>query len=324
MTWHLFGTVLTHQGTYANNRGENRGATNTLQKVIRNGGQYTTVSSEAIRYALREGWQAERIDLNRTMPDHRSNVWQDRTFKNWQAYVDDDVLGYMHASEELSRRGIFEINRAISTTPWPGTIHRNFATPGSNPAVNSNDPIPYGIEVHHTRYQFPFALTPEYLGRVGETKKNGKKKTASYKDLLSKDEKIKRVTYLLQGIQNLRRVGGNHARYMTDYSPEAIVLRWTTDPAPRMLYCFEEGEYGEISLKQLVRKLEGGDISATELFIGTNIEIKGIDELESKGVSVKKGVKAAITELLTRIKSIVKPSENNNTGEKKRGKKRSR
>lgn len=297
MTWHLFGMVLTHQGTYANNRGENRGATNTLQKVIRRGESYTTVSSEAIRYALREGWQGEGMKLNRTMPDHRSNVWQARDFKKWQDYLDDDILGYMNAGKELSRRGILEINRAISTRPWPGTIHHNFATAGSNPGVSAENPIPYSIEVHDTRYQYPFAMTPEHIGRLGIVEKN----VAGYKDLLDVEKKIERMTAVLRGIENLRRAGGNHARYMTDFSPEAIVLRWTTDPAPRMFYCFEEGEYGEINLKPLIPKI-GGDIEGSELVIGTSLDLKECDELETKGVPKKKeGVKAAITEILDRM-----------------------
>src|SRR5271156_6359003 len=56
MTMHLFGTILTPQAVAHNNRGESEGTVSTLQKVIRNGDIYSTVSSEAIRYALRESW----------------------------------------------------------------------------------------------------------------------------------------------------------------------------------------------------------------------------------------------------------------------------
>ena len=44
MSKHLFGMILTHQGTYANNRGENEGNATTLQKVLRNGDLYTGVA----------------------------------------------------------------------------------------------------------------------------------------------------------------------------------------------------------------------------------------------------------------------------------------
>ena len=76
--------------------------------------------------------------------------------------LDDDVLGFMHASNDtVSRRAPLEVTRAISITPWTGEVMHNFASPGSNPARAGNDPIPYSVEAHHTRYQFGFALTPE-------------------------------------------------------------------------------------------------------------------------------------------------------------------
>jgi CRISPR-associated protein Cst2 len=278
MTWHLFGVVLTNQNTAANNRGENRENTTTLQKILRNGEQYTTVSAEAIRYALREGWQmVDGISLNRTLPDHRSNKWEDRGFENWARYVDDDVLGFMHAGDAKSRRGVLEISRAISTKPWAGEFVRNFASPGSNPTVSSEDPIPYGAEVHHTRYQYGFAMTPQFLGRDGNST-NGS---------LTSKKKFQRIQWVLEGLQNLHRVGGNHTRYLFDFSPDAIVLRLTTDPAPRFLNCFDEGEHGEISLKELlVRVKQDGDIEGSELIIGSNIDIPEIASLKQRGAWV--------------------------------------
>ena len=49
MSLHVFGTVLTARAVAANNRGENEGTTATLQKIIRDGDLFTTVSSESIR-----------------------------------------------------------------------------------------------------------------------------------------------------------------------------------------------------------------------------------------------------------------------------------
>ncbi len=132
MTWHLFGVVLTHQNTAANNRGENRDTTTTLQKILRNGDQFTTVSAEAIRHGLREVWQMEGRVLNRMLPPLPENrePFEDRTFNNWSRYLDDDILGFMNAGDARSRRGILEISRAISTKPWVGEFVRNFASPG--------------------------------------------------------------------------------------------------------------------------------------------------------------------------------------------------
>ena len=308
MTIHIFGMVLTHEGTFSNNRGENEGNTNTLQKVIRNGDLFSTVSAEAIRYALRDGWQQAGETLNRKTLDHRAVKYTDREFADgsWPNRLDDDVLGFMHAKDDtVSRRAPLEVTRAISVTPWTGETMHNFASPGSNPAVTSGDPIPYSVEVHHTRYQFGFALTPDSLGRASnhaDSKHNN-------------DEKIRRIEATLNGLASLRRVGGAHARYFADYSPEILILRVTTDPAPRMLYCFEQHEgSGDISVCALEKKL-GRDIGPEELIIGAAIDIAELGNLERdddgqitvdspwNGATLTDGVKDAVKKCVSRLDS---------------------
>jgi CRISPR-associated protein Cst2 len=287
MTMHLFGTILTPQAVAHNNRGESEGTVSTLQKVIRNGDLHSTVSSEAIRYALRESWLGdEKLALNRKV-SHNGSEWVDKEFKKPEDYIDNDVLGYMHAKKEtVSRRGILEISRAISTTPWPGTISAHFASPGSNPAVTKNDPIPYQCEVHDTRYQYTFAFTPEAL----------------LKDKRTRTEKT------VLAIQNLRRPAGNHARFLFDFAPEAIVLRWTADPAPRMMFCFEQAENGRLDINRLVARTEGDhpDIDPKELVVGTSEKVDGLEKLRERGVKVYPGVKAAFADLLARIANDIK------------------
>lgn len=306
MSVHIFGMLLTHEGTYSNNRGENEGNTNTLQKVIRNGDLYTTVSAEAIRYALRDGWQRDGQTLNRRTVDHRSVRYTDRDFKDWTDHLDDDVLGFMHAKNEtLSRRAPLEVTRAISLTPWTGEVMHNFAASGSNPAVGSGNPIPYSVEVHHTRYQFGFALTPDSLGRESNDAK------CSYTD----DVRQMRVEATLEGLINLKSVGGAHARYYADYSPEVIILRVTTDPAPRMLYCFDQQEgVGEIDVHRLTRKL-GADIDPEEVIVGTGFDLAELRALECedavitsegpwKGATLVRGVKEAVRICMERYRCM--------------------
>jgi CRISPR-associated protein Cst2 len=286
MTMHLFGTVITPQAVAHNNRGESEGGTiSTLQKVVRNGDIYSTVSSEAIRYALREGWLGDAtLSVNRTV-SHDGSTWADKEFKNPENHIDDDVLGYMHAKKEtVSRRGILEISRAVSTTFWPGTISSHFASPGSNPAVKTENPIPYQCEVHDTRYQYTFALTPDAL----------------LKDKRTRTEKT------LRAIQNLRRPAGNHARFLFDFAPDVIVLRWTNDPAPRMMFCGEQREDGRLCLEKLVARVKGGDIGPTELAIGTAEPVDGLEELKTLKVPVFDGVKKAFSEILERITKDIK------------------
>lgn len=285
MTMHLFGTVLTPQAVASNNRGESEGTVATLQKVIRDGDLYSTVSSEAVRYALRESWQADpNLPMARKVY-HTGSEWAAgaKEFEKPEQYIDNDVLGYMHAKKETaSRRGVLEVGRAVSLTPWPGTIDHHFASPGSNPSIATNDPIPYACEIHDTRYQYTFAMTPS--------------------GLLA--DKYTRTERTLHALQNLRRVGGCHARFLYDFSPEAVVLRWSPDPAPRIMFCFDQDDRGRLSLMTLLRRISGGDVAANEVFVGTALAgIPEMDALKAAGVNVFDGVKKAVGAVLEQVRT---------------------
>ncbi|HPA20369.1 MAG TPA: type I-B CRISPR-associated protein Cas7/Cst2/DevR [Verrucomicrobiae bacterium] len=297
MSLHVFGNFVTPLGTAANNRGETDGNITTLQKIVWQGQVHSTVSAEAIRFALRlrlaeDGGGA----TNRSWDEGaRCNAWQDPEFKGWKSakgdtYADDDLLGFMRADaakEEggagstTARRSPLEISRAISLTPWPGDVTFNAAAPGATPSAQKkgSNPVPYGTEVHATRYQFGFALTPERL-RV----------TA-------------RAEAALRALVSLRKVAGNHGRFLFDFSPESLVLRVTDDPAPRLLYCFETRDGGRtVEAPELVRRVEAGDIGGKELFVGGAIAGGETGQrLKAKGASVEAGVKAALGAALATI-----------------------
>src|SRR5579862_7096914 len=186
MSKHLFGIVVTPHGTASNNRGETEGNLTTLQKILWKGEVHTTVSAEALRWAIRYVWQEGNHPLNRTW-DETSHVhtWRDPRFSGDAGdFLDDDVLGFMSAeaakqeTEATSqdaggkrprargtttvRRARLEVTRAISLTPWAGDVTFNAASIGATPAASSTgrDPVPYAAEIHATRYQYGFALTP--------------------------------------------------------------------------------------------------------------------------------------------------------------------
>lgn len=330
MSLHIFGNILTGYGCAANNRGETEGNITTLQKLLWKSDVHTTVSSEAIRWALRYFWQFNgfETEINRTWDEVKNDTnFKDLNYDAWHPtnpqgtpFLDDDLLGFMDASagneesemvfeiprrrDELQqhvnkaknkekaqkalekfedtiiqlskerkkmreaiqeddeesikeldksinklrktaglksfaiiRRGVFEISRAISTTPYAGDISFN-----ARSGVKGRTSL-YGTEIHATRYQYGFSLTPERL------------------------REKKRCLSALDGISRLGEVAGNHSRFLYDFSPESIVLRISEDPAPRILYCFQEQD-NNITVHDLVRKVEAGDILKEELYIG--------------------------------------------------------
>ena len=299
MTLHVFASIVTPFGTAANNRAETEGNITTLQKIIWQGQPHSTVSAEAIRFALRRllaGYEEKKT--NRCWDeDLRSNVWQDHEFSGWktkdgETYIDDDLLGFMTAEaakEEGAagtanvRRAVLEITRAVSLTPWPGDVTFNAASPGATPSAQKkgSNPVPYGTEVHATRYQFGLAMTPERL-RIRS-----------------------RAITALRAIGDLRSVAGNQGRFLYDFAPEAIVVRITDDPAPRLLYCFESLDSGRtVEASALVQRVRNMDIAPEELVVGGSIATEGsatADELKSVNVPLYPGVKAAVEEACSRL-----------------------
>lgn len=310
--FHLFGNILTSYGTAANNRGENEGNTATLQKLIWKGEVHSTVSSEAIRWALRYYWQNAGYPVNRRwnenaqpVPDH---VMQDPNYDDVR-FIDDDVLGFMQAEaakaeaapesegdiptstqdddkkvsqskdqeagqrkrkrrekpkgKVTARRGALEVTRAVSTIPYTGDLTFNAAS-----GKKDRNSL-YATEVHATRYQYGFALTPNSL----------------------KDQF--RINAVLDGLISIGEVAGNHARFLYDFSPDSIILRWTHDFSPRLLYCFEEDEFRNLSTPDLVRRVEAGDIDPKELWIGGAISSR----LGNLGANVFPGAKATVAAL---------------------------
>jgi CRISPR-associated protein Cst2 len=260
MSKHLFGAIATSYGIAANNRGENEGNITTLQKLLWHGEVHTTVSAEAIRWAIRYYWQRQGLPVNRewleTENDHRWNdprwlAWTDPTGKGKDKarLIDDDVLGYMIAEaakddgsdkpgSAIKRRGVLEVSRAISLTPFVGDITFN-AKSG-----NKSNTSLYGTEVHATRYQYGFALTPEQLHTPAH------------------------ALQVVEALASLAEVAGNHSRFLFDFSPEAVVFRWTDDFAPRLLYGFAPIGQKRLDLPDILGRLEMGDLDPTELVVG--------------------------------------------------------
>jgi CRISPR-associated protein Cst2 len=295
MSLHVFANFVTPFGAAANNRAETEGNITTLQKLVWMGETHTTVSAEAIRFALRRRLASvdEHGTNRRWDEDGRINIWEDWTFKGWSSkngktFIDDDLLGYMTAEAAKEegesgsanvRRAVLEVTRAVSLTPWSGDVTFNAASPGATPSAQKkgSNPVPYGTEVHATRYQYGIALTPERL-----------RDTA-------------RAAKAIQALCNLGTVAGNHGRFLFDFSPEAVVFRITSDPAPRLLYCFDTLDDGKtVTARRLEARVAAGDIDASELIVA-GVSVGGIE--------AQKGVKAACAEAVNRIESRLKSKE---------------
>lgn len=314
-THYLYGTVLTSEAVAANNRGDNIGNTTTLQKVFHQDDLHTSVSAEAIRFALRYRFQLEGLDTNRTYdPEAGKLNYEDEKRATWhpegEVFIDDDLMGFMDAaaaqqereSEEgaaaegdgeqqapaakgkrktkakgktTKRPSPLAIGRAVSLRPYRGEISFN-AVSGEKAKGKLSL---YNAEMHTTEYQYSFGLN---LG-----------------DVINKAN----INHLIDSIIDPPPVAGNHARFAYDFSPASIVLRVTSAHASKIQNCFEHDEETRgYTVERLIRRIKSGDIPADELIVGGEIsETPEGEELKNLGVSMFPGVKAAAQEARRRI-----------------------
>jgi CRISPR-associated protein Cst2 len=310
--FNLFGNILTAYGVAANNRGENAGNVSKLQKLLWHGETHTTVSAEAIRWSLRYTWQRQGLPVNRIWNPVASNYkWEDPNF-NPNKYLDDDILGFMHAeaakvddgegenTEDHLQEDVQDNSDSIEPLPDPvkGITRRKLKPKGTavkrrgaldvTPAVSTRPfhgdvtfnarsgekdrTSLYATERHATYYQYGFCLSPEYL--------------------LDKS----RTLAVLDGLVGID-----------------IVLRWTQDFNPRLLYCFDQDEQDQLSLSDLVYRIKSGDIKPKELWIGGPLS----KELEGLGANLFPGSLSAVTALK---KVITKDLKISTATKKKNGK----
>jgi CRISPR-associated protein Cst2 len=293
--YNLFGNILTAYGTAANNHGETQGTLARLQKLLWHGETHTTVSAEAIRWSLRYTWQRQGLEVNRVWQPHAADPtyqWQNPDFDP-DKYLDDDILGFMHVEaakldnpetapppakpgrrqpknkpkgKAIKRRGALDVTPAISTRPFHGDITFN-----ARGGIKDSNSL-YATERHATYYQYGFCLSPEYLHQQH------------------------RIIRVLDGLTGIDKVAGNHGRFLFDFAPTNIVLRWTQDLSPRLLYCFDQDEQEQLSLADLIYKVESGDINSKELWIGGSLT-QELQHFQERGANLYPGIVPAVNAL---------------------------
>lgn len=251
MSKYIHGSVVTGYGIASNNRGEGDGSNLApLQTVNFNEEEWTTVSAEAIRFGLRR-YIAEV--LGRTVRrefDSVSCITNEKVAgANEITYWDDDLFGYMVTeakSEEENggskiRKSALDVERAISLTPYTGDVVFN-ATSDPKDGGKGKTSL-YSAEVHTTAYRYGFSLNPRHLVHP------------------------KMVGDVLRAINGIGRVGGNHSRNLFDFSPAAIILRVSHEPAPRILKAITADGGSGYRYDGLVSLVKNGSVPAEELHV---------------------------------------------------------
>jgi CRISPR-associated protein Cst2 len=324
MSKHLFGLIVTPYGAAANNRGETEGNITTLQKILWKNEVHTTVSAEAIRWALRYFWQRRNGNdsVNRRWNEETGeHDWQDQTWKPWTSkdevdrsqptFIDDDAMGFMLA-EAANTDGNDALDSLKDEKKKLDDEFKKLSKDEQKDAHGKslrervkllNDQIKVlsqgttdkrrgALEVTRAISLAPFA------GDITFNAKSGTKTSTSlygtevhatryqYGIALTPESlrEPKRVLDVIDAVTALSEVAGNQSRFLFDFAPDSIVFRWTDDFAPRLLYGFEMDTDTNLSFPIILEKVKNGDIAANELYIGGNI-VKALSDEDRKLLS---------------------------------------
>lgn len=284
----LFATVLTYAAPSSNYRGESEENRTVLQKITRGNHEYTVVSPEAIRNALRECLAAKSARVNRTrLHDQDQLAVKFESFPDADKYADDFLFGFMVADQKAieankkrpsKRDSVLRMNLAVALVPYRfnATFHQSPLNVDSS-WKNASTSALIHREVVHTAYQFPFALAGADCakGRGPEW-----------------------TRLLLEAIGELNDVAGGHARSYFEMAPRSIVARLTPSlVAGYDTYGFaEDGDFPELS-----RILTDDDLPGADFWLGGEIVRKLSEkrrgELSAKGVSLFENPQQALAGL---------------------------
>jgi CRISPR-associated protein Cst2 len=325
-TRYLYGTILTGEAVAANNRGDNLGNTTTLQKVFVGDDLHTSVSAEAIRFALRFRFQLEGLKVNRryvtditeefTSKQLYTLQYKDEKHATWnptdpEPFIDDDLMGFMLAE---AAKGEQEAENESA----------DLAQPEKEPVGGSAGPRRNKPKGKITKRQSPLAvgravsLRP-YRGEISFNCVSGAKEEGAlslyaaelhtteyqYTFGLNLDGVVAKMNigHLIDAVVDPPPVAGNHARFAYDFSPASVVFRLTNCHSSKIQNCFEHDEETRgYSLHRLVSRVKSYDVPASELIIAGHVA--GTDfgnQLKTAGASVSTGVLQAAAEVKARI-----------------------
>lgn len=270
----LFATVLTYPAPSSNYRGESEENRTVLQKIAKGSKEYTVISPESMRNALREILAKGGLPCNRTrLHDQDQLAVEFKEFPDAEKYADDFLFGFMVADNDAikknknrpaKRDSILRMNMAVALTPYrfDATFHQSPLNAGRSPWKNASTSALLHREIAHTAYQYPFAL--------------------ALSDCKAQPEWSKA---LLQAIGQLSDVAGGHARSYYEMAPKSIVARLTPNlVAGYDTYGFDEkGEWAEL------KRIHADDLPGHELWIAGDIvrHLESVQRARLEGEGVK-------------------------------------
>ena len=286
MNKNLFATILTYPAPSSNYRGESEENRTVLQKIAKGNKEYTVISPESMRNALREILIKQGLPCNRKrLHDQDQLAVEFKEFPNGEKYADDFLFGFMVADNDAikknkgmppKRDSILRMNLAVALTPYryDAMFNQSPLNAGNSPWKNSAKSALLHREVTHTAYQYPFAL--------------------AYSDCKVKPDWTKSLIF---AISQLSDVAGGHARSYFEMAPSSVVARLTPSlVAGYDTYGFkDDGEFPELD------RIKDSDLPGSEFWVGgeivRNMSAAQQEKLTNRGVHLYENPQKMLTDL---------------------------
>lgn len=177
------------------NFGESFGNIAALKKLTRTGGQsYSYISRQALRYNI-----VEQMGYNNTPVSVEQKVVQFTPDSSIKDFPEIDLFGYMKTAKKVgaaTRSAVVRLSHAVSLEPFASDL--DFQTNmGLAKRISADNAIAQS-ELHKSLYAYTIAIDLDRLGVELDTKGNVLIE-------VSAEEKIKRVSDLLDAVMNLYR-----------------------------------------------------------------------------------------------------------------------
>jgi len=233
------------------------GNVSTVKKItLPNGNQLPYVSGQSLKYQVRKAWAEmglkELMSLEKEA-DKASGV--NFTEGDPSKYLDDDLLGYMIASNDENRRRTAVVRSSAAIGIFPFRNDRDLGTKSKEQKggdVSAGGNI-FETEIYYNYFRVNFLVELDRLGNFQdfELRKDVRGKV----NPLSIEEKRKRLVLFLQALSHIWG-GGKQSRFLTDMSPKFLAITFQSTKAPVFLETLTVNENEELNTQAIKEVLE--------------------------------------------------------------------
>lgn len=244
------------------------GNVSTVKKItLPDGKQLPYVSGQSLKYQIRRGW----VELG--YGNQLSEVVQTSNTKGVNftqgdpaQYLDDDLLGFMIASEGENRRRTapVRVSAAIGIFPYRGD--RDLGTKSKEQAggdMGAGGNI-YETEIYYNYFRVNFLIEIDRIGNFQPSELHKDKKNVTTNELTKRRERLKQF---FESLENLWG-GGKQSRILTDMSPKFLAITFQTVKSPIFLETLTLSDQEDLNVDAVNEVLNGNAGIIVNKFIG--------------------------------------------------------